>query len=129
MRGYFSVILIFSVCLGDTLILKNDKIYKGKLIKYVDGRKIMFRALPSANILININEIHELTLANGTKIFEDGKILVYDLKSIEKYRYEKAAVRGSSCIITSALILGIVYYFFAHIFDWSLDNTGFPPPL
>tara|TARA_B100000242_G_scaffold263972_1_gene211203 strand:- start:1085 stop:1228 length:144 start_codon:yes stop_codon:yes gene_type:complete len=47
----------------------------------------MFRALPSANIPININEIHELTLTNGTKIFEVGKFLVYDLKSIEKYRY------------------------------------------
>ena len=87
MRGYFSVILIFSVCLGDTLILKNNKIYNCKLIKHVDSRKIMFRALPSANIPININEIHELTLTNGTKIFEVGKFLVYDLKSIEKYRY------------------------------------------
>ena len=129
MCKYSPLLLIFSFCLGDTLILKNDKVYNGKLIKYVDGRKIMFRALPSANILININEIHELTLTNGTKIFEDGKILVYDLKSIEKYRYEKAAARGSSCIITSALIFGIVYYFFAHIYDWSLNNTGFPPPL
>ena len=129
MRGYFLVILIFSVCLGDTLILKNDKVYNGKLIKYINGKKIMFRALPSANILININEIDDLTLTNGTKIFEDGKILLYDLKSIEKYRYEKAAARGSSCIITNAIIFGIVYYFFTHIYDWSLDNTGFPPPL
>jgi len=125
MREYFLLILIISACLGDTLILKNDKVYSGKLIKYVDGTKIVFRALPSANILININEIHELTLTNGTKIFEDGKILVYDLKSIDHYRYEKA---GCS-IITSALIFGIVYYFFIHIYDWSLDNTGFSPPL
>ena len=129
MGRYLSLVFIFSICLGDTVILKNDKVYKGKLIKYVDGRKIMFRAFPSANILININEIHELTLTNGTKIFEDGKILVYDLKIIEKYRYEKAAAGGLSCIITSALIFGIVYYFLVHIFDWSLDNTGFPPPL
>ena len=129
MGRYLSLIFTISICLGDTVILKNDKVYKGKLIEYVDGTKIMFRALPSANILININEIHELKLTNGTKIFEDGKILVYDLKSIEKYRYEKAAARGSSCIITSALIFGIGYYFFAYIFDWSLDNTGFPPPL
>ena len=86
MGRYLSLVFIFSICLGDTVILKNNKIYKGKLIKYVDGRKIMFKLLPSANILIYINEIHELTLTNGTKIFEDGKILVYDLKSIEKYR-------------------------------------------
>ena len=113
--------IIFSFCLGDTIILKNDKVYNGNLIKYVYGRKIMFRALPSANILININEIHELTLTNGTKIFENGEILVYDLKSIEKYRYEKAAARGSSFLITSALILGIVFYFLEHVFliyDW-----------
>ena len=124
MGRYLSLVFIFSICLGDTVILKNNKIYKGKLIKYVDGRKIMFRALPSANILININEIHGLTLTNGTKIFENGEILVYDLKSIEKYRYEKAAARGLSC-----LIFGIVFYFFIHIIDHSPDNTGFPPPL
>ena len=75
MGRYLLIIFTFSICLGDTLILKNDKVYKGKLIKYVDGRKIMFRALPSSNILININEIHELTLTNGTKIFEDGNAL------------------------------------------------------
>ena len=99
MGGYLSLIFIFSICLGDTLILKNDKVYRGNFIKYVDSRNVMFRALPSANILININEIHELTLTNGTKIFENGEILVYDLKSIEKYRYEKAAARGSiSCL-------------------------------
>ena len=114
MRGYFSLILIFSVCLGDTLILKNDKIYNGKLIKYVDGKKIMFNALPSASILININEIHELTLTNGTKIFKNGEILVYDLKSIQEYKYEKAA----SCIITSALIFGIAYYFFINVIEF-----------
>ena len=79
------------------------------------------RIFPSANILVNINEIHELTLTNGTKIFENGEILVYDLKSIEKYRYEKAAARGSSCLITSALILGLGFYFLEHfflIYDW-----------
>lgn len=87
MGRYLLIIFIFSICLGDTLILKNNKVYNCKLIKHVDSRKIMFRALPSANIPININEIHELTLTNGTKIFKVGKFLVYDLKSIEKYRY------------------------------------------
>ncbi len=124
MRGYFSLILIFSVCLGDTLILKNDKIYNGKLIKYVDGKKIMFNALPSASILININEIHELTLTNGTKIFKNGEILVYDLKSIQEYKYEKAA----SCIITSALIFGIAYYFFINVIDSPGNNSFSPHP-
>mgnify|MGYP001265431543 CR=1 FL=1 len=129
MGRYLSLVFIFSICLGDTVILKNDKVYKGKLIKYVDGRKIMFRALPSANILINIDQIHELKLTDGTKIFENGEILVYDLKSIEKYRYEKAAARGLSCLISSGLIFGIVFYFIIHIIDHSPDNTGFPPPL
>ena len=122
MRGYFSLILIFSVCLGDTLILKNDKIYNGKLIKYVDGKKIMFNALPSASILININEIHELTLTNGTKIFKNGEILVYDLKSIQEYKYEKTA----GCVITSAIIFGIAYYFFINA-NHSPGNTSFSP--
>ena len=29
MGGYLSLIFIFSICLGDTLILKNDKVYRG----------------------------------------------------------------------------------------------------
>ena len=58
--------------LGDTLILKNEKVYKGKLVKYVDGKMVMFKALPSANILINISEVQKLTLTDGTKIFENN---------------------------------------------------------
>ena len=122
MRKYFSLILIFSVCLADTLILKDDKVYYGKLIRYINGRKIMFRALPSANILIDINEIHELTLTNETKIFKNGEILVYDLKSIQEYKHEKTA----GCVITSAIIFGIAYYFFINA-NHSPGNTSFSP--
>ena len=99
------MIIYFFICRADTPILKNDKVYNGKLIKYVDSKKIMSRELPSANILININEIHELTLTNGTKIFENEEILVYELKSIEKHMYQNAAAKGLSCLITSGLIL------------------------
>ena len=129
MKKLIIILLITSICLADTLILKNKQSYKGQLVKYVDGKKILFKALPSANMVFDISEIQNLTLSDGTKIFENGKILVNDLKSVEKYRYTKAAARGSSCIITSALILGIVFYFFIHIIDHSSDNTGFPPPL
>ena len=96
-------------------------------MKYVDGKKILFKALPSANMVFDISEIQNLTLSDGTKIFENGKILVYDLKSVEKYRYTKAAVRGSSFIITSALIIGIGLYFLSTL-DWSAD-IDLPPPL
>ena len=57
MRKIIAILLITSVILGDTLILKNEKVYKGKLVKYVDGKMILFKALPSANILINISEV------------------------------------------------------------------------
>ena len=83
-RKIIAILLITSVILGDTLILKNEKVYKGKLVKYVDGKMVMFKALPSANILINISEVQKLTLTDGAKIFENGKILIDDLNNTKK---------------------------------------------
>ena len=91
--------------MGDTLILKNKEVYNGELIKYVDGKHIMFRALPSASILININEIQQLTLADGKKIFENGEILVYNLNDTEKFKDAKRTSRLKSYLGCTILIL------------------------
>ena len=111
MKKLIIILLTTSICLGDTLILKNKQSYKGKLVKYVDGQKILFKVPPSANLLFDIKDIKNLTLLDGTKIFENGIMVVTDLKSIEKYKYVKSAGRGASFIITTAFI-GVVLYFF-----------------
>ena len=96
--------------LGDTLILKNEKVYKGKLVKYVDGKMILFKALPSANILINISEVQKLTLTDGTKIFENGKILIDDLNNTEKFKDAKRIARAQTFIGCVAIIIVVTTF-------------------
>jgi len=110
MPRYLSLLLITSICLSDTLILKNKKVYKGELVKYVDGKKILFKALPSANILINISEVQELTLTDGTKIFENGKILIYDLNNTEKFKDAKIIARAKFFIGCVAIIIVVAIF-------------------
>ena len=105
MCKYLSLTLIFSICRGDTLILKNKEIYNGELIKYVNGKKILFKALPSANILIDIDEVQKLTLTDGTKIFENGKILIYTLNDTKKFKEAKKAASLKSFIGCTTLLL------------------------
>ena len=110
MRKYLSLLLITSVCLGDTLILKNKNVYKGKLVKYVDGKKILFKALPSANIFINISEVQKLTLTDGTKIFENGKILIDDLNNTEKFKNAKRIAQAQTFTGCVAIILVVATF-------------------
>jgi len=110
MRKYLSLLLITSVCLGDILILKNKKVYKGKLVKYVDDTKILFKALPSANILINISEVQKLTLTDGTKIFENGKILIDDLNNTEKFKNAKRIAQAQTFTGCVAIILVVATF-------------------
>ena len=110
MRKYLSLLLITSVCLGDTLILKNKNVYKGKLVKYVDGKKILFKALPSANIFINISEVQKLTLTDGTKIFENGKILIDDLNNTEKFKDAKRIARDQTFIGYVVIIIVVATF-------------------
>ena len=110
MHKYLSLLLITSVCLGDILILKNKKVYKGKLVKYVDDTKILFKALPSANILINISEVQKLTLTDGTKIFENGKILIDDLNNTEKFKNAKRIAQAQTFTGCVAIILVVATF-------------------
>ena len=110
MRKYLSLLLITSVCLGDTLILKNKNVYKGKLVKYVDGKKILFKALPSANIFINISEVQKLTLTDGTKIFENGNILIDDLNNTKKFKDAKRIARSQTFIGCVVIIIVVATF-------------------
>ena len=109
-RKIIAILLITSVILGDTLILKNEKVYKGKLVKYVDGKMILFKALPSANILINISEVQKLTLTDGTKIFENGKILIDDLNNTEKFKNAKRIAQAQTFTGCVAIILVVATF-------------------
>ena len=82
-KEFISLILI-SVCLGDTLILKDKTAYTGKLIKCLNG-DIIFEAIPLAKLSFNISDIQELELSNGAKIFDNGILVSTDLETFKKY--------------------------------------------
>jgi len=115
-------LLLISVCLGDTLILKDKTEYTGTLIKFGND-EIMFRALPSAKLSINISDIQELKLSDGTRVIENGIVIASNEKHIKKISYSrylsvvkaekvkkrpervKKIVGGCACIIILGLIL------------------------
>ena len=75
-------LLFISLCLGDTLILKDKTVYTGALIKFGND-EIVFKAIPSAKLSVNISDIEELKLSDGTKVFENGIKLATNEKHIE----------------------------------------------
>ena len=79
-------------------------------MKYVDGKKILFKALPSANIFINISEVQKLTLTDGTKIFENGKILIDDLNNTEKFKDAKRIARDQTFIGYVVIIIVVATF-------------------
>ena len=81
-------LLLISVCLGDTLILKDKTVYTGALIKFGTD-EIIFKALPSAKLSINISDIQELKLSDGTKVFENGIKVATNEKYIENTSYDR----------------------------------------
>ena len=121
----FISLLLISVCLGDTLILKDKTEYTGTLIKFGND-EIMFRALPSAKLSINISDIQELKLSDGTRVIENGIVVRSNEKHIKKISYSrylsvvkaekvkkrperaKKIVGGCACIIFLGLILIII---------------------
>jgi len=86
-RKFISLLLI-SVCFGDTLILKDKTVYTGALIKFGND-EIIFKAIPSAKLSINIIDIHELKLSDGTKVFENGFKVATNEKYIENTSYDR----------------------------------------
>ena len=70
----FISLLLISICLGDILILKDKSVYKGALI-YYGNDEIIFKPLPqSAKLSVNIKDIKELKLSDGTTAFENGTL-------------------------------------------------------
>ena len=82
------LLLLISVCLGDTLILKDKTVYTGALIKFGTD-EIIFKAIPSAKLSIYISDIQELKLSDGTKVFENGIKVATNEKYIENTSYDR----------------------------------------
>ena len=106
MTKIFSVLLVTSICYGDIITLKNNNSYSGELVKFLDGEKILFKALPSANLIVDITEIQSLTLSNNTVIIENGKLLVDDYRKTDDLYYGKVFMTGICCI--GILFIGIL---------------------
>ena len=81
-------LLLISVCLGDTLILKDKTVYNGILIKFVND-EIMFRAWPSAKLSINISDVQELKLSDGSRVIESGVIVATNERHIKNISYDR----------------------------------------
>ena len=106
MTKIFSLLLFTSICYGDIITLKNNNSYNGELVKFLDGEKILFKALPSANLIVDIIEIQNLTLSNNTVIIENGKLLVDDYRKTDDLYYGKVFMTGICCI--GILFIGIL---------------------
>ena len=118
-KKFISLILI-SVCLGDTLILKDKTKYDGNMIKYSTD-EIMFKYFPpyslkSNKLAVVISDIEELKLSDGTIIVENGVFKASyeeDMKRFLKYKKVKTAHILIGCgIISAAAIGGIALWFY-----------------
>ena len=139
----FIPLLLISVCIGDTLILKDKTVYTGWLVKY-DNDEIKFKVslptdtLPStvslassriftAKLSININDIQELKLWNDTKVFENGILIIPEL-SIRQYiliAKEKLFLRDATICCSLIIILGLTA-FFTSDFDLGWPSGPWP---
>ena len=92
MRRYIVLLLITGIVWAQTdfdkLVLEDKTVYTGTLIKF-DDDEIIFRALPSAKMSINISDIQELKLSDGTKVFENGIKVATNEKYIENTSYDR----------------------------------------
>ena len=90
----FISLLLISVCLGDTLILKDKTVHNGTLINFVDD-EIMFKAFLSTNSLrfknltVIIDDIQELKLYDGTMVIENGIIVATNEEHIKSTSYDR----------------------------------------
>ena len=66
--------LLISICSGDILILKDNSVHKGALV-YYGNDEIIFKPLPpSEKTFVNIKDIKELKLYDGTTAFKNGTL-------------------------------------------------------
>ena len=84
-------LLRISVCLGDTLVLKDKIIYNGTFIKF-DDNEIMFKAFLSTNwfkeLLIDIIDAQELKLYDVAIVIENGIIIPTNEEHIKSTSYD-----------------------------------------
>ena len=88
-------LLLVSVCIGDTLVLKDKTVYNGILMKFGND-EIMFKYFPpysllSKNLTVILGDIQELQLSDGTSLIENGidvatneKHMIFIEKNINK---------------------------------------------
>ena len=118
-------LLLISVCLGDTLVLKDKTKYNGTLIKF-GSDEIMFKALLSRNwskkLSVNINEIQELKLYDGAIVIKNGIIVATNEEHIKSTSYDrylslakaaksKKKPKNIQTCCTIIVILGLVVYY------------------
>jgi len=122
-KKFISLILI-SVCLGDTLILKDKTKYDGNMIKYSTD-EIMFKYFPpyslkSNKLAVVISDIEKLKLSDGTIIVENGVFTASyeeDIKRFLKYKKVKSTHTIIGCGIISVVALGGLYLYFVQTFN------------
>ena len=108
-------LLLVSVCIGDTLILKDKTVYNGTLIKFGND-EIMFKYFPpysllSKDLTVILGDIQELQLSDGTSLIENGidvatneKHMIFIEKNINK-------TKNRQTFCTIIFILGVVVYY------------------
>ena len=117
----FISLLLLSICLGDILILKDKSVYKGALV-YYGNDKIIFKTLPpSARLSVNIKDIKELKLSDGTTAFENGILKEPE----EKIRQYIKMVLLSHSLNDSEVTMKCFIVLFCIILISSFDGFGF----
>ncbi len=133
----FISLLLISVCLGDTLVLKDKTKYTGTMIKF-DGDEIMFKAFLSTNwskeLSIDINEIQELKLYDGVIVIENGIIVATNEEHIKSTSYDRylslakaaKAKRKTKNIMTCCSIIVIFGLWTLSNFKYGGDDIYLP---
>jgi hypothetical protein len=102
--------------------LKDKSVYTGVLVKYGND-EIIFKPLPpSAKLSVNIKDILELRLSDGTNIFENG-ILIEPEEHLRQYIKNEKINKNTEIIIGCCLI--IILFGFLVYRDLSF-GSGFP---
>ena len=123
----FISLLLISICLGDILILKDKSVYKGALV-YYGNDEIIFKPLPqSAKLSVNIKDIKELKLSDGTTAFENGTLK----ESEEKIRqYIKMVILShtrneSEVIMNYFAVLILIFVAYGALSELKFGGLGF----
>ena len=123
----FISLLLISICLGDILILKDKSVYKGALV-YYGNDEIIFKPLPqSAKLSVNIKDIKELKLSDGTTAFENGTLK----ESEEKIRqYIKMVIlshtrNDSEVIMNYFAVLILIFVAYGALSELKFGGLGF----